>query len=72
MTRGRVYSKEEMAELRASRRSRATPTCPRCRTKLAARPIEANRQVSYVRRRTWWICPTCGRSAVLDDETKKL
>ena len=64
---GRIFSRLELAELRERRRQGAPLRCPRCQVELEARPVPRPPGVSYVRRRTWHLCPRCGRSAVLDD-----
>lgn len=69
MSREAVYSKDELAELRASARFGRPLECPRCRTSLLSRPVVQSREVAYVRTRTWWICPECRRSAVLDADS---
>jgi hypothetical protein len=40
--------------------------CPACTATLSAIDVPASRQVSYVRRRVWLICPDCRRSVAVD------
>lgn len=62
-----VYSREELRQLRTVFRAGSKPECPRCLTPLEiSRTIPPSSAVGYVRRRVWWVCPQCRRSAVLD------
>lgn len=40
--------------------------CPACGEALTRRDVEPSRQVAYVRRRVWVLCPACGRTGALD------
>jgi transposase-like protein len=42
------------------------PSCPSCGATMSVREIEPSRQVSYVRRRVWLLCPSCKRTAAVD------
>lgn len=66
MSEERVYTREELARLRAELARTGIPTCPRCDKTLQGRPVPRPDAVSYVRKRTWYVCSECGRSAVLD------
>ena len=68
MDEGRVYSREELADLGASARDGLALTCPRCNHPLVSHRVPPRSLVSYVRSRTWWMCSDCGRSVVLDEE----
>jgi len=41
-------------------------TCPRCCAALDRRPVPPRRDVSYVRDRTWLVCPSCHATGFLD------
>lgn len=62
-----VYSRKELASLKSSIREGAAPRCPRCEEPLTQRMVRGTPGVAYVRNRVWLACPTCGRSAVLDE-----
>ncbi len=62
-----VFTRTELAELKGARERGEELECPRCHLVLKPRPVPRPPAVSYVRRRTWYLCPRCGRSAVLDD-----
>lgn len=67
MDESRVYTKEETSRMRGERRASGSVSCPRCDVPLVlAKDVKPTGTVSYVRRREWWMCATCGRSVVLD------
>lgn len=64
----RNYSDEQRSRiLREARRSAAKPLCPACGTPLEAKAVPPRDEVSYVRRRRWYVCGSCGRSAVFEE-----
>ncbi|TVR64029.1 MAG: hypothetical protein EA422_07785 [Gemmatimonadales bacterium] len=66
MTKRKIFSRLELAALRESLPRDGTLPCPRCRVPMESSPVPRPPGVSYVRRRRWYLCPSCGRSAVLD------
>ncbi|MFW5905055.1 MAG: ATP-dependent zinc protease [bacterium] len=66
MARERIFSRSELAALREDARKGRRLRCPRCGVELVPHPVARPEEVSYVRRRTWHLCPSCRRSAVLD------
>jgi hypothetical protein len=40
--------------------------CPRCSALLDRRAVQPRPDVSYVRDRTWLVCPTCHATGFLD------
>jgi uncharacterized protein with PIN domain len=42
------------------------PRCPVCDARLSEREVPVSRQVAYVRRRVWLLCPSCGRTGAID------
>jgi hypothetical protein len=60
------YSAAERRTLAEILAAGDAPSCPVCGTGLAVREVEPPRQVSYVRRRVWLLCPGCKRTAALD------
>ncbi len=63
------YSPAEQAEIRAAVQGDALPHCPRC----AAHPAMTRKGIGggsfglgYQRKRDWFVCPTCRRSAIFD------
>lgn len=65
-----IFSRSELAELRSAAREGRRLYCPRCAVELTAHRISRPPEVSYVRRRTWYLCPSCHRSAVVDDAAR--
>ncbi|HET9986673.1 MAG TPA: hypothetical protein VFQ38_24055 [Longimicrobiales bacterium] len=61
------YTAEERHRLEEAVRAGATPRCPACGAVLARREVPPKRELPYVRRRIWLICPACKRSAAVDD-----
>lgn len=61
-----IYSKDEEGVLLAALSAGAAPRCPRCDRALDSRPIEPREGIAYVRRRTLYLCGTCGASLVVD------
>lgn len=43
-----------------------SPVCPACGEALTRRAVPASKQVSYVRRRVWLLCPSCKRTGAVD------
>jgi hypothetical protein len=65
------YSLAEQGAIRASARSGAAPTCPRCAEHpvLFEKPIGGGSfGLGYRRRRVWFMCGRCHRSAMFDLE----
>ena len=63
------YSLAEQAEIRAAVLAAAAPLCPRC----LAHPIMGRKAIGggsfglgYQRKRDWFVCPSCHRSAIFD------
>ena len=63
------YSLAEQAEIRAAVLADAAPLCPRC----LAHPIMGRKAIGggsfglgYQRKRDWFVCPSCHRSAIFD------
>jgi transposase-like protein len=62
----RYESPEEQAMRDAIAAGRA-PECPRCGVTMTARAIGGGSfGLGYARRRAWYICPQCRRSAIFD------
>lgn len=61
-----TYSAAQRRALAEGMEADVIPPCPECGAELAVREVEPSRQVSYVRRRVWLICPGCKRTAALD------
>lgn len=61
-----IFSRQELAAIRAQVEGGAAPRCPRCEVALVSQGVPRPPQVSYVRNRTWYLCPSCRASAVLD------
>lgn len=40
--------------------------CPACGSELSRREVPPSKQVSYVRRRVWLLCPGCKRTGAVD------
>jgi len=57
---------ERRALAEAVRRGEAPLRCPACGAALAIQPVRPRREVAYVRRRVWLLCPACRRTAALD------
>jgi hypothetical protein len=65
------YSPTEQREIRTAARSGAVPTCPRCAEHplLFEKPIGGGSfGLGYRRRRVWFMCGRCHRSAMFDLE----
>jgi len=62
---GGFTARERKALERALARGDAPP-CPACGTALSQRPVPPSKQVSYVRRRVWLLCPSCKRTGAVD------
>ncbi|MDZ7632546.1 MAG: hypothetical protein U5K74_14650 [Gemmatimonadaceae bacterium] len=63
------YSLSEQAAIRAAVLSETPPQCPRC----ASHPVMSRKGIGggsfglgYQRRRDWFVCPACHRSAIFD------
>ena len=63
------YSLAEQAEIRAAVVLTAVPHCPRC----DAHPAMTRKEIGggsfglgYQRKRDWFVCPRCRRSAIFD------
>lgn len=40
--------------------------CPACGAELSRREVPPSRQLSYVRRRVWLLCPACKRTGAVE------
>jgi transposase-like protein len=63
------YSGAEQAEIRESVLASAVPHCPRCSTHPALLRKEiggGSFGLGYQRKRDWFVCPRCRRSAIFD------
>ncbi len=63
------YSLTEQAAIRDAVLAEAVPHCPRC----AAHPVLTRKGIGggsfglgYQRKRDWFVCPSCRRSAIFD------
>lgn len=63
------YSATESAAIRAAVLAGGPPQCPRCE----AHPVMARKEIGggsfglgYQRKRDWFVCPSCHRSAIFD------
>ena len=63
------YSLAEQAEIRAAVLADAAPLCPRC----PVHPMMSRKAIGggsfglgYQRKRDWFVCPSCHRSAIFD------
>ncbi|MFW6079948.1 MAG: hypothetical protein ACODAE_10020 [Gemmatimonadota bacterium] len=63
---GLNYDADDRVRLAEALRRGEAPSCPACGTPLARRAVDPRREVAYVRRRIWLICPGCKRSAAVD------
>jgi uncharacterized protein with PIN domain len=63
---GGPYEAAQRRVLEAALQKGATLRCPYCQVELNSQPVEGSREVAYVRRRVWVICPRCRRTASLD------
>jgi transposase-like protein len=61
------YTAEEEGAIRAAATGGAIPTCPRCTVTMSRRSIGGGSfGLGYARRREWFLCPSCHRSAIYD------
>ena len=60
------YSHDDIRTLEASVAGGLSLACPRCSAPLDRRDMPPRRDVSYVRKRIWLVCPRCHRNVVLD------
>lgn len=63
------YSADEQASIRGAVLAEAVPHCPRCET----HPAMTRKAIGggsfglgYQRKRDWFVCPRCRRSAIFD------
>ena len=67
MTESAQYTSEELAGIKETDLSGATPECPRCNTPMTRREIGGGSfGLGYARKREWLICGHCHRSAIYD------
>lgn len=66
MTSGGAYDAGERRELENDLAAGGTLMCPSCRVELSCREVERTKEVAYMRRRVWVLCPQCRRTASLD------
>lgn len=64
--RRRVFSREELEGIRYGWVHGCPSMCPICSVPLLSRPISPRKDVAYVRRRHWLLCPRCQRSALVE------
>lgn len=67
MTERARYTPEEEAAIRATASQGGTPECPICHVAMTRRSIGGGSfGLGYSRRREWFLCPRCHRSAIYD------
>jgi hypothetical protein len=66
MKSAKAFTPDDEAELAASLRTGAPPSCPRCDVSLDVWPVPPRHDVSYMRDRVRLVCPRCLRTAVLE------
>lgn len=67
MTEHARYEPPEEAAIRAALAAGQAPECPRCGVTMTERAIGGGSfGLGYARRRQWFICPKCRRSAIFD------
>jgi hypothetical protein len=57
----------EQAVAASGRQDHAGLLCPACGAALTVTNVAADARISYVRHRVWVVCPSCHRSASVDD-----
>ncbi len=60
------YTEEERTRLVQALRQDAELRCPVCGAPVSSRPVAPPPEVSYVRKRVWLVCGSCGRGAAVD------
>jgi hypothetical protein len=61
------YSAVDQLQIREQWAAGESPVCPQCATTLHLRPIGGGSfGLGYARRRLWFLCPRCHRSAIFD------
>jgi hypothetical protein len=61
------YTPTEESAIRAAAARGETPECPRCLAAMTRRSIGGGSfGLGYARRREWFLCPVCHRSAIYD------
>lgn len=63
------YTAEQRHTLERATARGGPIACPACGAALARTEVPAPRELPYVRRRVWLICPRCKRSAAVDVRT---
>lgn len=67
MTDNARYTAAEESAIRDVATAGGTPECPRCRVAMTRRSIGGGSfGLGYARRREWFLCPECRRSAIYD------
>jgi hypothetical protein len=61
-----TYSREQRGEIERAVRAGVAVDCPECGEPLVESHVPPRRDVAYVRRRLWLLCPGCRRSASVD------
>jgi hypothetical protein len=61
-----TYSAAQRRALKDGLDAGTAPPCPACGAELSVRDVEPPRDVSYVRRRLWVLCPSCKRTGAVD------
>lgn len=61
-----AFTAAERRDLARALAAGGTPRCPACDIELSQRRVPPSKQVAYVRRRTWLLCPECGRTGAVD------
>lgn len=61
-----AFTAAERKALEAALAEGVEPSCPACGITLSQRVVPPSKQVSYVRRRVWLLCPSCKRTGAVD------
>jgi hypothetical protein len=69
--RGGPFSAEERRALEEALAAQERLLCPACGAQLTQQRVAPTTSVAYVRRRVLVICPSCRRSAGVDDRRKR-
>ncbi|SVD12188.1 uncharacterized protein METZ01_LOCUS365042 [marine metagenome] len=65
-----AFTAEQEKALAEAFGAKSQLTCPVCTVTMDQRPVRPRQDVSYVRDRIWFICPSCRRSIVLDRDSR--
>ena len=61
-----AYTAAERKRLEGALAAGGTPACPACGAAVDVRDVPRPKAVSYVRRRVWILCPSCGRTGAVE------